>query len=223
MSELTDLFRQSLAGGSLLALPLAVAGGFAAGLNPCCLPLYPAAAATCCSAETRRAVGVLWRGVAFVLGGALAMSVLGALAAWAGRAVTGLGGWALYAIALVPLLIGLHLLGWLRLPMPTGEQVPRVGVVGAFVVGLLISMVLAPCGTPFLASALSYAAYQGSAPYGTLLLFLYGLGAGLPVLSVGTAAGVMAARLRDAAWRSWIDRLAGVLFLGLAFYLLSRA
>jgi hypothetical protein len=42
---------QALSGSSLLALPLALLGGLIAGMNPCCLALYPAVAGTCCSGE----------------------------------------------------------------------------------------------------------------------------------------------------------------------------
>jgi len=60
---------QALSGGHLIALPLALAGGVVAGMNPCCLALYPAAAGSCCSVSEqqtiRRSFG---NAVAFVLG-----------------------------------------------------------------------------------------------------------------------------------------------------------
>ncbi len=47
MIQLLDYLRGAASSGGLAAVPLALAGGVVAGLNPCCLPLYPAAAATC--------------------------------------------------------------------------------------------------------------------------------------------------------------------------------
>jgi cytochrome c biogenesis protein CcdA len=75
----------------------------------------------------------------------------------------GLGGWASYAIAVVLIAMGLHLLGWLKLPLPViSGGVTANGVLGAFASGLLLSLVRAPCGTPVLASVPSFAAYKQS-------------------------------------------------------------
>ena len=78
------------------------------------------------------------------------------------------------------------------------------------------------CGTPVLAAILSVAAYKGSIAFGALLLFIYGLANGLPLLLLGTGVGVGIARLRSTTMHAWADRLAGVLLLGLGFYLLLR-
>jgi cytochrome c biogenesis protein CcdA len=135
--------------------------------------------------------------------------------------MVGLGGWTSYLIAVVPLVMGLHLIGWLRLPIPAFARIEgRRGVSGAFITGLLLSLVLAPCGTPLLASVLAYAAYKGNVAYDGLLLFLYGLGAGLPVLLIGTTAGRVAARLDANGHRLVVDRATGAMLLALGFYLL---
>jgi len=138
--------------------------------------------------------------------------------------MAGLGGWPRYAVALVPVVMGLHLLGWVRLRLPSFAPSKRTGGIhGAFATGLLLSLVLAPCGTPVLASVLCYAAYEGNIPYGALLLFLFGLGTGLPVLLTCTVAGGIAARMDGAGWRAWVDRATGVVLLAVGFYLLLKA
>ena len=48
MSPLLEPFAKALSAGGILALPIALLGGLVSALNPCCLALYPAAAATCC-------------------------------------------------------------------------------------------------------------------------------------------------------------------------------
>jgi cytochrome c biogenesis protein CcdA len=183
--------------------------------------MYPAAAATC-SAVREGQERSLPAAFGFVAGLALATAMLGVIAAAAGRTLTGLGGWAAYAIAVVPLAAGAHLLGWLRLPtlrLPTERA--RAG--SAFLTGLLLSLVIAPCGTPLLASILSYAAYRGSLPYGGSLLFIYGIGASVPVLLLGVVTAELAARLDRSGLRAWVDRATGVLLLGMGFYLIWRA
>lgn len=221
MTTLVDSIRVAASAGGLVAVPLAFAGGMLAGLNPCCIPLYPAAAATCCAGRCGEENGAVKNAGAFVAGVATATAVFGILAALAGRALTGIGGWAPYLIALVPLAMGLHLLGWMKVPLPrfSGTLKTR-GIVGAFASGLLLSLVLAPCGTPVLASVLSFAAYKRSAAYGGALLFAYGLGVGVPMLLLGTAASSLAQRLDRLGWRAWVDRIAGGALLGLGFYLL---
>ena len=224
MTALVDSLRAAASAGGLVAVPLALAGGVVAGLNPCCIPLYPAAAATCCAGRCDEPAAAIKSSAAFVAGVASATAILGVLAALAGRALTGLSGWATYLIALVPLAMGLHLLGWVKVPLPTSSGTAKpTGIVGSFASGLLLSLVLAPCGTPVLASVLSFAAYKQSLAYGGTLLFAYGLGAGLPMLVLGTAAGSLARRLDRLGWRRWVDRGAGVALLALGFYLLWTA
>ncbi len=224
MTGLLDALRSATSVGGLLAVPLAFAGGILAGLNPCCIPLYPAAAATCCAGRRDEPRGAIKSAAAFVAGVATSTALLGVLAALAGRALTGVSGWASYLIALVPLVMGLHLLGWLKVPLPTlGTIAQRTSVLGSFASGLLLSLVLAPCGTPVLASVLSFAAYEQSAASGGALLLAYGLGVGLPILLLGTAAGSLARRFDRLGWRAWVDRGAGVALVALGFYLLWTA
>ncbi len=209
------------ADGGIYALPAALVGGVVAGLNPCCLPMYPAAAATCCAVRAERE-RPLPAALAFVGGLAVATALLGVVAAAAGRTMTALGGWTAYIVALVPLVAGAHMLGWLRLP---GLRLPTAGARAgsAFATGFLLSLVIAPCATPLLASILSYAAYRGSLPYGGLLLFVYGLGASVPVLLLGVTTAKLATRLDRSGLRVAVDRTTGVLLLALGFYLVWRA
>lgn len=216
----------ALSSGSFLALPLAFIGGVAMGLNPCCLALFPAAAATCsavaCEGGAPRRSGM--NAVAFVIGTATATAVLGVIAAVAGRTLEGFGGWIRYVVALVPIVMGAHLLGLVRLPMPRGfGQIRTRGVAGAFTSGLLLSLVIGPCGTPALAAILSYAAYRGSVPFAALLLFVYGLGNGLPLVLAGLASGRVTEWLSKLGWRRWMERSAGLLMVGVGIFLLWTA
>jgi len=108
-----------LSHGTILALPLALLAGVVAGCNPCCVALYPAAAAMYCGTSAADAccgTSVVVNGsglksaIAFVFGIAAATTVLGVIAALAGRVVGQLGSGFRYAIAAIPLIMGLHLL-----------------------------------------------------------------------------------------------------------------
>lgn len=112
----------ALASGGIVALPAALFGGVLAGLNPCCVPMYPAAAATCCAVqdcgmpdERKRSFGAA---VSFALGVAVATTILGVIAAAAGARLAVLGRWPTYAVACIPLVAGMHFLGLIRLRAP---------------------------------------------------------------------------------------------------------
>jgi len=222
-----------LSHGSVLAFPLALLAGVVAGCSPCCVALYPAAAAMYCGTSAADAccgtsVVVNRSGfksaIAFVFGIAAATTGLGVIAALAGGVFGQLGSSFRYAIAAVPLTMGLHLLGWLRLPIGTLPQRGiRNGLMGAFGAGFLLSLALTPCGTPVLASVLSYVAYKASVVYGAILLFLYGVGSGLPVVLVGTTAGKLTAKLERAGYGLWAERISGGALLVLGLFLIWKA
>jgi len=220
MNEVAELVQSALSEGRMVALPLALVGGVVAGLNPCCVPLYPAALATCCAVRGQEVRPALWNSAAFVLGIALVTSILGVAAALAGGVLASFGAWVYYLIALVPITMGAHVLGWVQLPLPRpGNLSARQGVLGALLTGGLLSVVLAPCSTPILASLLSYAAYDGSVPYGGLLLLSYGLGAGIPIGATAFLASGAATRLGPGRWQGFVNRLAGASLIGTGLYL----
>ena len=115
-----------LSPGSLLAFPLALLAGAIASLNPCCVALYLSAVAVCCgvnaadgpcSPTVKGQSRTFKNSAALVLGVAVATSVLGVVAALAGHIVGQLGSGVRYAVAAIPLVMGLHLIGWLHLPI----------------------------------------------------------------------------------------------------------
>ena len=213
----------ALATGSILAIPAVLLGGLVAGLNPCCLAMYPAAAASCCATcnTTAPAKNALHHSLMFVLGAATATSLLGIVAALLGRLMGQFGSPFRYVLAGIPLLMGLHLLGWFRLPLhviPT--KVLQPGLASAFATGFLLSLAITPCGTPVLAAVLSYVALKGSVAFGVSLLFIYGVGAGAPVLVLGTMSGSFAQRLSALGRQHWVDRVSGVVLVAMSLYLL---
>ena len=161
-----NLLAKALSAGGVVAFPIALVGGFIAVLNPCCLALYPAAAATCCGVRESAARRSLPNSAAFVIGMAVAMSLVGVVAALAGR-ITSTGSLLRYAVAIVPLVMGMRALGWVHLPLPAPSvNESKLRVVGAFGCGFLLCLVIAPCGTPVLASVLSYAALKRNTYFG---------------------------------------------------------
>lgn len=114
--------------------------------------------------------------------------------------------------------------GWLRLPIGAlPQRAIRNGLMGAFGAGFLLSLALTPCGTPVLASVLSYVAYKASVVYGAILLLFCGVGSGLPLVLVGTTAGKLTAKLERAGYGLWTERVSGTALLILGLFLVWRA
>ena len=209
---------------SLMAFVFTFAGGVVTGLNPCCYTMIPALIGYLggyCEPTFQRCA---WLSGWFVLGLAVATALLGLVVVLVGGIFGMVHPLVRYALALVPIAMGLHLLGVIHLKTPglSAWRPLRAGAPGAFLTGLLFSLVILPCATPILASILSYATGKGSAIYGTSLLFTYGAGIGVPLFVFGSSIGLVSSFRPVARWWSVINRLSGAILIGLGFYLLWR-
>ena len=228
-----------LTGGSLLALPLVVLGGLITAFNPCCLPMYPAVfgfiGGACCNNEgaisaecdqpaSKSLIGIT---LLFVLGMATATSIMGLLTAGLGWVFGRFDTRFLMLLAAVPLLMGLNLLGLLPFRLPAWHSTRLQAIAGeklkhkmtAFSAGLLFSLAIAPCATPILLGILTLVALQGDFVYGGLLMFVYGLGAGMPLLMVGHGYERLRPCFATPHRQRWLRNVSGILLLGVGVYI----
>ena len=136
----------------------------------------------------------------FVLGLALVMSALGAMAALMGTMFGDVGVYWYFVVAVILMVMGLQLTGILKLKLGGNTQkfLPRrTGLLGALILGMLFGLVLSPCASPVLAVILTLAAVQGQVAYGSTLLFAYALGQGTLVILAGTFTGVIESFLQS--------------------------
>ena len=200
--------------------------GFAAGslsvLSPCVLPLVPILIGTAASAHRR---GPL----ALAAGLTLSFAVIGVLLAGAGASL-GLDQTVFRNIS------ALMLLGFGVLLLSTGLQerfavaasgASSVGqgmlarltldvLSGQFVLGLLLGVVWSPCVGPTLGSAITLASQGQQLGQVMLVMALFGLGAGLPLVVLGSLSGVAMLRMRGkllAAGQQGKKVLGGVMLL----------
>lgn len=216
-----------------MAFGIAFIGGLVAGLGPCVLPMIPAVFGyvTGTVAESE-GVSPAGRGLAlsavFVFGMSLVFALIGAVAGAIGRALI-VGAWAYYAVALICVVLGLQMMGaidlrferlnrWLPVQRPK-----RRGFLGALLFGMLFGVVATPCSAPILAAIATIAATTGNAAKGAALLFVYGLGKGVPLLLLGVASGSLAFMKSVSRVTPVLMKIGGVGLIGAALYLVWLA
>jgi cytochrome c-type biogenesis protein len=205
---------------STAALPaLAVAAGALSFSSPCTLPLVPGYLGYLAGVGTGRRRTVVAAAL-FVLGFSLVFTALGAGASSLGALLLEhrLLLDRLAGVAIV--VLGLFVLGLVRLPLlmregrPLMEQV-RPGPSGALLLGVAFAFGWTPCVGPVLGSILLLSTAQGTLSAGVALLLLYSLGLGLPFL----AAAFFMDRFRSVS--GWLRRHGTVLNTGGGLLLVS--
>jgi thiol:disulfide interchange protein DsbD len=165
----------------------------------------------------------------YVLGMALTYSLLGVIAAKSG----GLFGAALQnpivliVLALIMLVLSLSMFGVYEFKLPealnrmaTSSTQSTSGTLGAFVMGLTMGIVAAPCIGPFVLALLVHVGTKGSAAYGFMLFFVLALGLGLPYLVLGTFSGALKTLPRSGLWMVTVRKVFGLVLIGMALYFL---
>jgi cytochrome c-type biogenesis protein len=177
---------QTIIGGASLAAlaPAAFAAGVLSFLSPCTLPILPAYFAFTFQARKQN---VVWMTVAFFLGLATTLTVLGASATALSllilsnlRQITLLGGLVIMAFGMMSFL-GKGFAG------PQFQDRPASTALGSYSYGATFALGWTACVGPILGAILTVLATQGLAvAQGAFLAFLYALGLGAPLILVST-------------------------------------
>ncbi len=176
-----------------LAFGASFLGGILATASPCILASIPLVIGFVGGYAGGNKKQAFLYSLTFVVGLALVMTILGAVASLMGT-MFGLRGPVWYFIlAAVLIVMGLHLSGVINLKLETSPRLlpRRTGLVGALVLGMLFGTVLSPCASPVLVVILTLAAVQQQVAYGSTLLFFYALGQGALIILAGTFTGVL--------------------------------
>lgn len=190
---------------------LAFAGGLLSFVSPCTLPILPAYFAFAFQSGRKQ---IAANTMAFMLGLGVMFSLLGAGASAIGNLLNQsadllllLGGSFIVVFGAMSLM-GKGFGGFVQ---EEGERNDSLG--GSFVFGLTFAVGWTSCTGPILGAVLTLAATSGSVVRGVMLLFIYTLGLGLPLLFVSTLFGRASRQslfwriLRGKGWRVSVSRL----------------
>ncbi|MFN2137378.1 MAG: cytochrome c biogenesis CcdA family protein [Candidatus Promineifilaceae bacterium] len=168
---------------------LAAIGGLLSFLSPCTLPILPAYFAFAFqSGRSRIAANTM----SFLLGLSAMFALLGASASLLGRVLLRsqelilLIGGSLILVFGVMSLLGMGFTGMMQ---ANSKVANNRSLWGSFLFGLTFAVGWSSCVGPILGAVLTLAAQTASVAQGSMLLFIYALGLGMPLIIVSTFLG----------------------------------
>ncbi len=208
--------------GALMAVLMSFVFGVVASLTPCVYPMVPITISVFGVTEsTSRLRGAALSGT-FVLGIAALFTPMGIVSALSGKLMGSAlsNAWVVLGLALLFVALSASMFGAFELALPSGltnrlTTVGGVGFKGAFVMGLVMGLIAAPCTGPFLTGMVTVIATTKNVLLGSAALFSFALGLGV----IFFIAGAFGANLpKGGAWMMGIKWISGV---GLAYMAFS--
>lgn len=224
---MTEFFTQSLpeivSELSALAYLLVFLGGVLTSIGPCNLSMVPVIIGYVGGQQDLTRAKGFWLSGFFTLGSSVTFMLLGLVAATVGGLFGTESKILHWLVALVCFAIGLNLLGAFQvnfdfLARLQPKRVAITGLIGAFLLGLVVGLAGSQCGTPVLVAILSIVMAKGKLAYGASLLFTYGLGRGVPIILAGTFTGFVKALPAMERWTHLMERAAGVVLIAVGLY-----
>jgi len=109
---------------------------------------------------------------------------------------------------------------WQMRLMKWDERFKRGTYLGVFLMGCFSSLIVSPCVSAPLVGVLAYIAQTGNVVLGASALLALGIGMGIPLLLVGASAGKFLPK--SGPWMVFIQKMFGVIMLGVAIWFFSR-
>jgi cytochrome c-type biogenesis protein len=208
---------------SALAYLLVFLGGVLTSIGPCNLSMVPVIIGYVGGQRDLTRSKGFWLATFFTFGSSVTFMLLGIVAATIGGLFGTESKILHWFVALVCFAIGLSLLGALKVNFDfmarlQPKRVAITGLIGAFLLGLIVGLAGSQCATPVLVAILGLVMAKGKLAYGASLLFAYGLGRGLPIILAGTFTGFVKALPAMERWTRWMERAAGAVLVAIGLY-----
>ena len=161
-------------------------------ISPCLLPMLPIYVTYFAGGGKEKSQkNTLINAIGFVLGFTLIFVTLGAFAGSIGRLLMVYSTWVNIITGAIVVFFGLSYMGVFLLPSASGVSRMRFLNVAdkplrfhsSIIFGAVFSIGWTPCVGAFLGAALMRASQQGSMPEGMLMLFVYSMGLGIPLIA----------------------------------------
>ena len=211
----------------LVALVTLFGAGLVTSLTPCVYPMIPITAGILSgtSAVIPSRTRTVRLTLTYAVGLALFYAILGLIAGLTGSlfGTVSANPWARFAIGNLLLIFALAMLDVIPVSAPQGlmRWVSSLGggsYPAVFLLGATSGIVAAPCGAPAFGAVLTWVATTRSGLLGFVYLFVFSLGMTALLVVVGLFSGSLAALPRSGKWMVWVQKLAGVVLLGMAEY-----
>ncbi len=213
--------------GMFFAFLIVFLWGLALNLTPCVYPLIPITVGYFGGQAGGKTSRTLALAIVYVLGMAAMYSTLGLIAALTGSILgTALQNpFVVGAVAAVLILLALSMFGVYEFRVPAGLSgfagTGKQGYIGAFVMGITVGIVAAPCIGPFVLALLTFVGTSGDPALGFSLFFTLAIGLGLPFIFLAVLSGSISKLPRSGEWMDWVKKLFGVILVAMAIFFLA--
>jgi cytochrome c-type biogenesis protein len=196
-------------------------------LSPCHLASIPLIVGFI-SQQSKLTTGKAFRiSLAFALGILTTIGLIGVITSLLGRMLGDIGRWSNFLVAGVFVLVGLYLLGVIKLELPgaANAKARGKGVWAGFLLGLVFGLALGPCTFAYMAPILAIVLAKSSTSliYGVPLLLAYGIGHCAVIVFAGTFTRVIENYLRwneSSKALNVVKKICGVLLIVAAAYMI---
>jgi len=179
-----------LQGPMLIALPLALLAGVITFISPCVLPLVPGYLGYVSGSAAPKSK-IITGAILFVLGFTAVFVSLGVLAGTAGFLFVARNQWIQLVLGILVIIFGLAMIGQFGFLQRTLKlnYSPKVGLLGAPLLGVVFALGWTPCIGPTLSAVLVLASDSGDPIRGGILATVYSLGIGIPFVLIAAGFG----------------------------------